>query len=53
MQQLAGASTLREALVGRYSDIIALLMLTGVMMVALGLLQSGQTAFVVTFSILE
>ena len=45
MRQLIGAATPREAVAGGYRGIFVLLTPTGAMLVARGVLQSGQTAF--------
>ena len=53
MRQLIGAGTLREAVAGGYGGIFVLLTPTAVMLVALGVSQSGQTAFAAAFLIWE
>ena len=51
MRQLIGAGTPREAVAGGYCGIFVLLTPTGAMLVARGVLQSGQTAFAAAFLI--
>ncbi len=53
MRQLIGAGTPREAVAGGYGGIFVLLTPTGVMLVARGGSQSGQTAFAAAFLIWE
>ena len=53
MRQLIGAGTPREAVAGGYGGIFVLLTPTAVMLVALGVSQSGQTAFAAAFLIWE
>ena len=53
MRQLIGAGTPREAVAGGYGGIFVLLTPTGAMLVARGVLQSGQTAFAATLLIWE
>ena len=51
MRQLIGAGTPLEAVAGGYGGIFVLLTPTGAMLVARGVLQSGQTAFAAAFLI--